>query len=435
VSATGPLDLGELQAFVVRLGADMNAAGEPTHHVQERLTRVAVAYGARSARITAFPTFLMVAMGRGEPAALELTALAPTPRLDQIAALDQLAQRAEKGAIPPAEGLVALEAIADMPPRFGRVVCIVGYSVLTAGLCLVLHPALRDVAAAAVFGALVGILRTLTERSPPLQVLLPVIAAFMVSALGALAVENDITGQGLPPMVASLIVFLPGATMTMAVLELATGQVVSGSSRLVAGAMQLAMLTFGIIAGIEAVGVRSAVVFAATGDVLGAWAPWVGVVVFAVGVTVANSAPARAFPGLLIVLLAAWGGQVLGNALFGGYVSAFVGALVMTPVAYWVSRVPSAMPPHASFLPGFWLLVPGSLGLIGLTQLAGDADAAGTQDLLATVVSIFAIAIGVLAGTLLVDWAAATGRFVGDVSGSIARRTPWTGRPRPRHGR
>ena len=89
----------------------------------------------------------------------------------------------------------------------------------------------------------------------------------------------------------------------------------------------------------------------------------------------------------------------------------------MTPVAFWVSGLRSAMPPNASFLPGFWLLVPGALGLIGLTQLAGDADAAGTEDLVATVVSIFAIAVGVLVGTLLLTWASATGRVVGRMSG------------------
>ena len=46
-----------------------------------------------------------------------------------------------------------------MRPRFGPVVSVVGYSVFTLGLCLILHPAPREVAAAAVLGALVGVLR------------------------------------------------------------------------------------------------------------------------------------------------------------------------------------------------------------------------------------------------------------------------------------
>ena len=69
----------ELQAFVIQLGAAMNAAGETVASVQERLTRVTRAYDARSAQISVFPTFLMVTMGRGEPATLELTSVAAVP--------------------------------------------------------------------------------------------------------------------------------------------------------------------------------------------------------------------------------------------------------------------------------------------------------------------------------------------------------------------
>ena len=84
-------------------------------------------------------------------------------------------------------------------------------------------------------------------------------------------------------MVAALVVFLPGTVLAVAVLELAAGQMVSGSSRLVSGAMQLALLTFGIIAGIQAVGVSTQLIFSGSSDLLGDWAPWLGVLVFAVG--------------------------------------------------------------------------------------------------------------------------------------------------------
>jgi uncharacterized membrane protein YjjP (DUF1212 family) len=410
-AGTSPEDLRELQAFVVRLGAAMNAAGETVYTVQERLTRVARAYDAGAARVSAFPTFLIVTMGSGEPATLELTSVAAVPRLDQIAALDRLVRDGEGGAVPPAAGLRRLDEIGRMRPRFGPPQSIAGYAVLTLGLCLILQPAPRDVAAAAALGAVVGLLRSAARDRPPVEALMPLIAAFTVSVLSALAVEHYLTDPGLGAMVASLVVFLPGTTLATAVLELTSGQMVSGSSRLVSGIMQLALLAFGIVAGIQAVGVPSRLVFSGSADLLGSWAPWLGVLVFAAGVVVANSAPPRALPGLLLVLYAAWAGQVVGNAAFGAYVSAFVGALVMTPVAAWVARLPSAMPRNALFLPGFWLLVPGALGLIGLAQLAGQSGT-GTDELVATVVSLFAVAIGILCGSLLQGWVAATGRLV-----------------------
>ena len=405
-------ELAELQLFVVQLGAAMNAAGEPVYVVQDRLTRMAAAYGASAATVSAFPTYLMVTMGRGEPAVVELTAsLGGSPRLDQIAALDHLLQDAERGAVRSSDGLRQLAAIRELRPRFGRLQSIAGYAVLTMGLCLILQPAPLDVAAAAMFGALVGVLRSLGQSQQTLLVLMPVIAAFSVSALSALAVNEELLEPGMRAMVAALVVFLPGATLTTAVLELAAGQMVSGASRLVSGCVQLALLSFGILAGIEAVGIPSSRVLFGREELIGSWAPWLGVFVFAVGVMVANSAPARSFPGLLVVLYVAWTAQVLGNAVLGGYASALVGATAMTVAAVAVSRFPSAMPAHASFLPGFWLLVPGALGLIGLTELAGGG---GGQDLVATVGSIFAIALGVLCGTQLTAWIAAPGRVASE---------------------
>jgi uncharacterized membrane protein YjjP (DUF1212 family) len=403
----------DLQAFVLQLGAALNATGEPVYLVQERLNRVAGAYGARSSRVSAFPTFMMVTLGDGEPTTLEIVTSLAAPRLDQISALDRLVTEAERGLVEPRAGLRRLGEIDAMHPRFGVVQSIVGYAVLATGLCLILQSTARELLAAAVLGAVVGVLRSLGRRQPPLQVLMPILAAFCVSGLAALAVENDVSGPWLRGLVAALVVFLPGATLTTAVLELAAGQMVSGASRLVAGCVQLAFLAFGIIAGLNAVGVPSALVLSVGGKELGAWAPWLGVLVFACGVAVSNSAPTRSLPALLVVLYAAWGGQVLGNAVFGAYVSAFAGALVMTPVARWASRLPRAMPRQAAFMPGFWLLVPGSLGLIGLTQLAGDVSVAGAQELLNTVVAIFAVAIGVLCGSLILDWTASTTRIVG----------------------
>jgi uncharacterized membrane protein YjjP (DUF1212 family) len=138
--------------------------------------------------------------------------------------------------VDPADGLRRLDDVHLMRPRFGPVQGVAGYAVLALGICLVLHPAFRNVVAAAAFGALVGFLR-LWERNRSVAILMPIIAAFAVAALSALAVKHGLGGPGLRAMVASLVIFLPGAAMTTAVLELAAGQMVSGSARLVAGVM------------------------------------------------------------------------------------------------------------------------------------------------------------------------------------------------------
>jgi uncharacterized membrane protein YjjP (DUF1212 family) len=437
MAGPGDVDPSQLQRFVTQLGAAMTSAGQPVHEVQDRLRRVATAYGAGSARVSAFPTYFMVSMGTGEAATIELTTpLAPLLRLDQVAAIDALADEAEHGVITPTEGLAQLVDIRELTPRYGAVVGILGYAILAFGLCLILHPAPRDIAAAAIFGIIVGALQHIIQRHAAFQVLLPVVAALLLSTLSALAIEHGLTGPGLPAMVAALVVFLPGVSLTNAILELAAGQTISGSSRLVAGVVQLAFLAFGILAGIELVGVPSARVLHGSSGTLGDWAPWVGVAVFTVGVHFAHSPPKKSLLGLTIILYAAWTAQVVGNAIAGAYVSAFVGGAVLTLVAAALAHLPRSMPPTAAFLPGFWLLVPGALGLVGLTKFAGDLAAAGANDLVATTVTIFAIAVGVLCGALLLEARSASRRALGVVSRTTVVRTPrrhirrWSRRPR-----
>ena len=103
----------------------------------------------------------------------------------------------------------------------------------------------------------------------------------------------------------------------------------------------------------------------------------------------------------MVVLLAAWIGQVIGGALVGGEVSGFFGALVMTPVALAIARLPGGPPSQVTFLPAFWLLVPGALGLIGVTEIVGNPAAAGIDDLVEPIGAIVSIALGVLCGVLL----------------------------------
>ena len=270
---------------------------------------------------------------------------------------------------------------------------------MTVALCLLLKPTIVDLAAAAVFGVLVGAVALLSRGRHTLNVLTPVVAAALVSALTFLAIKHGVADLGIPVLIAPLVTFLPGAALTTATVELASGEMVAGSSRLVFGGLQLLLLAFGIIAGAEVAGpIRAGALNVSTGETLGWWAPWLGVLVFGVAAALYFSAPRGATRWLLLVLLVAWVGQLAGDRLFGATASGFCGALAMTPVALAIARFPGRPPSQVTFLPAFWMLVPGALGLIGITELVGKAATLSSSDLVQPVVSIVAIALGVLCG-------------------------------------
>ena len=74
--------------------------------------------------------------------------------------------------------------------------------------------------------------------------------------------------------------------------------------------------------------------------------------------------------------------------------SGFFGALAMTPVALACAHLPGGPPSQVTFLPDFWLLVPGALGLIGVTHIVGDPATASISDLMTPVGSIVSISLG-----------------------------------------
>ncbi|NEC93257.1 threonine/serine exporter family protein, partial [Streptomyces sp. SID12501] len=127
-------------------------------------------------------------------------------------------------------------------------------------------------------------------------------------------------------------------------------------------------------------------------------APWVGVLVYAVGVVLHNDAHRGTLPWITLVLLVAYAGQVLGGVLFGAVVSSFVGALAMTPVAMLAATRREGPPFLVTSLPGFWVLVPGGLGLVGVTSVLGHSTDQAVTTIVTTGVSMVAISLGVLAG-------------------------------------
>jgi hypothetical protein len=52
-----------------------------------------------------------------------------------------------------------------------------------------------------------------------------------------------------------------------------------------------------------------------------------------------------------------------------------------------------------TFLPAFWLLVPGAAGLIGVTEIVGANSTLGTADFSEAISAVIEISLGVLIGT------------------------------------
>jgi len=197
-----------------------------------------------------------------------------------------------------------------------------------------------------------------------------------VTAAVLIASEHFSLENPIRVLVPPLVTFLPGGVITIATVELASGEMVAGASRLVSGFVQLLLLGFGVLAGAVLVGAPLRILTDTPPGGVVWWTPWVA-----------------------LVLIAAFVGQELGSARFGGELSGFFGALAMTPLALWFDHLPKGPPKLVTFLPAFWILVPGAAGLIGIAEIVGGDGAVGARASQTVLVTVMSIALGVLIGT------------------------------------
>lgn len=410
-TGTPKTDSDSLLEFLFRLGRAYLASGEQTALVELYLRRIATARGMRQSRVVAFPTALFITVhdGSGERVTL---AEAPTEvlRLDQIADVYTLGEAAQRGEVTPRQGLERLTELLRKGPRFGPAGVVAGHTILTIGLALVLMPDPRNVAAGAVLGLLVGVLKLLSRDRPVLDAPLSVVSAALVSVLVFLAVKHGLPVDPQYALVPPLVTFLPGAMLTFGMVELAYGDMVSGSSRLITGIVQLVLLTFGLTVGGALVGYRPQdLVEASRVPDVALWASRAGVVVFGLGVYLHFSAPRNSLGWMLSVLLLAFAAQQAAAGLLGYEVSGFFGMLVATPLGYLIQKGFKGPPSMVTFLPSFWLFVPGALGLSSVKRLLSDP--LKLDGLLGVAFALASIALGTLVGASLYKWL--TERFGG----------------------
>lgn len=395
---TDVADRAMLRRFLLGLAEGMNAADESVDHIHDTMTDVARAYGLEDTDFVVLPTVILVQTGSGAEAGVAIRSVTASFRFDQIGALYKLVERARRGEIEPAAGIDRLNEIGAMRPARGWLVRTFGHALLTTGLALLLIPTWQGALVAFVLGAFIGLAKLVPSRT--LQLVFPVFASFACALAVFLIAPYIDVGDPIRLLIAPLATFLPGGVLTTGTVELASGQMIAGASRLVFGFVQLALLSFGIIAAGTVAGVASSsYVSLEVAASLPWWVALVGVLLFAIGTSLHFSAPASTFGWMLLAMVVAYAAQSIAATLISPTVSGFIGALAMTPVVLWIATLRSGAPSQLTFLPAFWLLVPGAAGLVGLTEAVGTSS--GLEDFATALTSVMSIALGVLIGTAL----------------------------------
>lgn len=218
---------------------------------------------------------------------------------------------------------------------------------------------------------------------------------------------------------ASLVLILPGFTMTSSALELQSRMMISGAVRLVYGIIYTLFLAFGFIVGTTIYGaIDSNAVSSTTCD--GQWPFWwqvTFVIPFTFCYVIVNQAKWRQIPTTLVITLAGWLVEHFSAQRFPSVQSLpnALGALTIGLLSHLYSRLAHGLA-IVVMHPAIFILVPGSFAasgslVAGLTNanevthhtsnVTAPNGAAGTQDKTSALYAAYTmveIAIGIAAG-------------------------------------
>lgn len=269
--------------FLAELGKALTSSGISVVDITSILGRIATAYGL-NAEILVFPTMLVIKLHDGSEQISISNQKPGLKPLNQVSELYELIYRTEAAEISPKEGKRCINHILNGKHRFGPLGIIIGYILFCIGIGSLLQPSPEQLITSAVLGTIVGFLILLGDKKPRFSLLLPVISAFLVSSLYFWGFKEGLITGSFIMLIPALAYFLPGATLTTGMFELASGEIISGSSRVIYGAAILFLLLFGVLMGMQIMGISSnELLVTRSVSIIGWWVPYLGVLIFALG--------------------------------------------------------------------------------------------------------------------------------------------------------
>jgi uncharacterized membrane protein YjjP (DUF1212 family) len=404
IPSTYPLQAESIQeddlriAFAVRLANALHRYGTPTHRLEQAMTLVLERLGLHGTFFST-PTGIFASFGAPEEGRTTLirTDIGDVD-LEKLSCLDELADQVIDGKLGVQKGAEEIDAIVAAPSRYHPALVVLSFSLASATATRFFAGGWREIVVAAIIGLVIGIFALAFTRTENTRQVFGLIAAVIASALSTLAAHIFPHFSIYVTTLASLIVLVPGLTLTTAMTELATGNLVSGTARLTGAVLMFLELAFGVALGGQVERLLPEVRHLAGSIPLPGWTTWVSLVASPLAFVVLMKARPRDAGWIILACLVGFGGSRFGAWLLGAELGAFIGAMTLAMAANLFARSrhrPAAIP----LLPGLILLVPGSIGFGSLAKFVEQDVVSGVE----AAFNVALIAVALVTGLLMAN--------------------------------
>lgn len=387
--------------MLLQISKAIAEAGTPSHRLENYMQVVLEKFGL-SGSFLALPTAIIASFGEGDnQRSFVVKVRSGEINLGTLQRINDVITDLENNLINIDTALHTIKHIDELESDFPHWLYVLAYGIVGAGFSTLFSGGWADVLASFCLGIITGFINETGKKHYYLsQVIVPLSA----TVVGFLAIVINHYSGGINYVLVALsglIVLIPGLGITVAMRELSTNHLVSGSGRMAGAVTVLFLLSFGLALGYMIgqglFGEEEIVKLTPTPE----WFRYLAIMVTSLAFAVIFKARmSDIFWIFLSIALAYAGSQIFKIWLEQPFVS-LVTAMLISVAGNLYSRA-SMNPASLMQIPGIILLVPGSMGFSSLTAMYTHDTITGVQAAFSAALIAVAISVGLLAGNLFV---------------------------------
>ncbi len=392
----GPADTNGIERLLVRVAEALHESGAPSYRIEASVAAVGRRFDMVTA-VFAVPTGLTLGLGPVDRQKIRMIRTRPrSPALQRMRLVDVVIRDLVSGECDAGTGVRRLDEITASPSPWGHLATLLAFMLTGAGVAILSGGTMWSALAASIAAGGVALILRIFGSSPHRAPLADFVAAF-VAALIANLLATWLGSDPRLTLVAAIIVLVPGLMLTIAMRELAMGELTAGSARLMGALTTFVALGFGAGLG-EGVGELLSTVplpeVATVSPSIWTLLPAVGAA--SIGLMILLGEDPRMTHWFLAAVLLGWGSIQVAAPLASPEVTAAIAALAVGLGGNLANRF-RGVPTALVAVPGLIVLVPGALGLTGFRSLMSDDPITGLN----TIIDAMLIGGGLVAGLLV----------------------------------
>jgi uncharacterized membrane protein YjjP (DUF1212 family) len=384
--------------FLIRVAELLHRHGTPSHRLERVMEKVAKTLDVESVFLYT-PTALVVSLGSGADEKTYMRRIdSGSIDADKLNRFDEILERLEDGQIGITAAAEQLEVVAAAKPIYPAWLVALACGLACTSVAIFFGGSLVESGLAGAIGLFLALLEIYLSRLKSEVGLLFPLSGFAAAIIALSFARLVMPIDDRIVTLASVIILLPGLTLTIAMTEITVGHLSSGVARLAGASVTLFTLFLGV-----AIAWRFCGHWRVLPDQLTALPGLVqtlATIIAPAAFAILFKVPLRMWPLVFGISLggfvvAKWGGHA-----YGVEVGSFLGALVVGCGSNLYARL-ADRPAMVLVAPGLLILVPGSLGYRSLSAMLNRQTVEGVEFAFGTVLVAMALVGGLLTASAL----------------------------------